>query len=182
LHVDIGDRLRKIRERHGLSQRALAKKANVTNGLISMSEQNRTSPSVATLKKILDSINFSLADFFTFDLFDAKKIVYTRDDLVEIGSGGFSYRQIGADLSGMAMQILHERINPGADTGEEMISHKAEEAGVVVSGTIELTVEETTYVLGIGDAYYFDSRLPHRFRNCGEQVCEIVSACTPPSF
>jgi mannose-6-phosphate isomerase-like protein (cupin superfamily) len=33
-----------------------------------------------------------------------------------------------------------------------------------------------------GDAYYFDSRLPHRFRNVGEEECEVVSACTPPSF
>ena len=63
----IGERLRMIREKHGFSQRALAKQANVTNGIISMIEQNRTSPSVGTLKKILDGIPISLAEFFTFE-------------------------------------------------------------------------------------------------------------------
>src|SRR5512147_477771 len=60
---DIGERLREIRERYGLSQRALAARADVTNGMISMIEKNRSSPSVATLKKILGGFPLSLADF-----------------------------------------------------------------------------------------------------------------------
>jgi mannose-6-phosphate isomerase-like protein (cupin superfamily) len=52
----------------------------------------------------------------------------------------------------------------------------------VVRGSIELTVGGETQVLGPGDAYYFDSRIPHRFRNIGEQDAEIVSACSPPAL
>jgi mannose-6-phosphate isomerase-like protein (cupin superfamily) len=37
-------------------------------------------------------------------------------------------------------------------------------------------------VLGAGDAYYFSSATPHRFRNVGREVCEIISASTPPTF
>jgi mannose-6-phosphate isomerase-like protein (cupin superfamily) len=37
-------------------------------------------------------------------------------------------------------------------------------------------------VLVPGDGYIFDSRLPHRFRNASDQVCEVISACTPPTF
>jgi mannose-6-phosphate isomerase-like protein (cupin superfamily) len=38
-------------------------------------------------------------------------------------------------------------------------------------------------VLGPGEAYYFASNLPHRFRNPGrEALCEIISSSTPPSF
>ena len=48
--------------------------------------------------------------------------------------------------------------------------------------SIELTVNGQIYLLGPGDAYYFDSRLPHRFRNTGKETCRLVSACTPPSF
>lgn len=71
---------------------------------------------------------------------------------------------------------------PGADTGEEMLEHEGEEGGVVISGTVEITVNGEAAVLGAGDAYYFDSRLPHRFRNVGETECVIVSANTPPTF
>ncbi|HXH02669.1 MAG TPA: cupin domain-containing protein [Candidatus Competibacteraceae bacterium] len=180
-HFDIGERLRTLREFHGLSQRALAKRAGVANGVISMIEQNRTSPSVATLKKILDGIPLSLADFFTRNLPVQEPVVYRADELPEIGAGGFSYRQVGSNLKQRAMQILHERIEPGADSGGDMLRHEAEEGGVVIRGRLELTVGGQTYLLGPGDAYYFDSRLPHRFRNVGDEICEIVSACTPPS-
>jgi mannose-6-phosphate isomerase-like protein (cupin superfamily) len=77
---------------------------------------------------------------------------------------------------------MHEKYAPGADTGPELISHEAEEAGVIIRGEIEITVDDEVRVLGPGAGYLFNSRLPHRFRNTGDQDCEIISACTPPSF
>lgn len=77
---------------------------------------------------------------------------------------------------------MHELYQPGSDTGAEMLSHTGEEAGVVVRGSIEITVAGRTRELRAGDAYQFDSRLPHRFRNVADEVCEVVSACTPPTF
>jgi mannose-6-phosphate isomerase-like protein (cupin superfamily) len=62
------------------------------------------------------------------------------------------------------------------------IRHEAEEAGVVLKGTLELTVDGQTYVLRPGDAYYFDSRRPHRFRNLGTVPVEAISVNGPPSF
>jgi transcriptional regulator with XRE-family HTH domain len=166
---------------YGLSQRTLAKRADVTNGIISMIEQNRNSPSVATLKKILDAFPISLADFFTFGQLSQEKIVYSADELAEIGRGGFSYRQVGVNLKDKAIQILHERIEPGADSGKDMLRHESEEGGIVLKGKLELTVGAQTHVLGSGDAYYFNSRLPHRFRNIGDEICEIISSCSPPT-
>ena len=61
---DLGARLRSLREMHGLSQRELAKRAGVSNAIISLIEQNRTSPSVGSLKRVLDGLPISLADFF----------------------------------------------------------------------------------------------------------------------
>jgi mannose-6-phosphate isomerase-like protein (cupin superfamily) len=78
--------------------------------------------------------------------------------------------------------MLYERYAPGADTGQAMLSHEAEEAGLIIAGHLEVTVGEETRLLGPGDAYLFDSRIPHRFRNPGTIECVLVSACTPPSF
>jgi mannose-6-phosphate isomerase-like protein (cupin superfamily) len=77
---------------------------------------------------------------------------------------------------------MHERYPPGADTGEDMLAHKGEEGGIVVSGRIELTVGGQTRTLETGDAYYFPSTVLHRFHNPGPEPCEIVSASTPPTF
>ena len=179
---DMGERLRELRERLGLSQRALATRAGVTNGMISLIEKNRSSPSVATLKKILDGLSMSLAEFFAVGKPEQDKLFFRADELVEIGGGAISYRQVGSSLQGKALQLLHERLEPGADTGAAMLRHEGEEGGVVVRGEIELTVGTATRVLRAGDAYAFESNVPHRFRNLGSEPCEIVSACTPPSF
>lgn len=179
---DVGARLQAIRKMLGLSQRELAKRAGVTNATISLIEKNRVSPSISSLKKVLDGIPMSLADFFTGDFSESSQIFYGKDELPDLGSGDISFRLVGFNHHQRAMSILHESYAPGADTGEEMLVHEGEEGGVVVRGQIELTVSGQTRLLKPGDSYYFESRLPHRFRNPGDETAEIISANSPPSF
>ncbi len=180
--LDVGARLRALRLRHGLSQRALAKRAGVSNATVSMVEANRVSPSVSGLRQILAGIPISLAEFFAEDGGETEKVVYRAAELKEIAGGGISYRQVGSDLEGRSLQMLHERYQPGAESGKAMLSHQGEEAGLVIRGRMLLEVAGTRYELGPGDAYFFDSRKPHAFRNIGEGELELVTACTPPSF
>jgi transcriptional regulator with XRE-family HTH domain len=182
MNIDVGGRLRSVRISFGLSQRALARRAGVTNGLISLIEQNRVSPSVSSLKKVLDGVPMSLAEFFTMDLTVAPQTFFGTEELVELGNEDVSLRLVAAQRPGRQLTLLHETYAPGAATGEEMLSHRGEEGGVVVRGRVELTVGGATRVLGPGEAYYFASHLPHRFRNVGREPCEIISAGTPPSF
>jgi len=182
LTLDVGAHLRAVRTMYGLSQRELAKRAGVTNGLISLIEQNRVSPSVSSLKKVLDGIPMSLAEFFTLDLPASPKVFFKGEELTDIGDRSVSLRLVAARRPNRAMAIMHERYAAGADTGADMLRHQGEEGGVVVRGRIELTVGGESRVLGPGDAYYFTSAIPHRFRNTGPEPCEIISASTPPTF
>jgi transcriptional regulator with XRE-family HTH domain len=182
MSIDVGGHLKAVRVMYGLSQRELAKRAGVTNGTISLIEQNRVSPSVSSLKKVLDGIPMSLAEFFTLDMQANPQVFYARDELTDLGDREVSLRLVAARRPNRAMSILHERYRPKADTGADMLSHKGEEGGVIVSGRIELTVGGQSRVLGPGDAYYFASAVPHRFRNIGDQPCELISASTPPTF
>lgn len=180
--LTLGLRLRTLRERAGLSQRSLAKKTGVPNSTISLIESGKMNPSVGALRRILQGIPIGLSDFFSFELRPEQTVFYAAEDLTEIGKGGLSLKQIGTNLHGRAMMILHETYDLGADTGRVLYGHEAEEGGIVISGRIEVTVGDQRKVLGPGDAYYFDSRTPHRFRQVGPKKCEIVSACTPPTF
>ena len=179
---DIGARLREAREARGLSQRELARRTGVTNGMISLIEQNKVSPSIASLKRVVEGLPMSLGEFFAADLPPRDQVFFRASELTPLAEGRVSFRQVGADLRGRRLQILHERYAPGADTGEAMLQHEAEEGCIVLKGQVEITVGHRRRVLGPGDAYYFDSRLPHRFRNVGGDECEIISACSPPSF
>ena len=182
LSLDVGAHLRAVRTMYGLSQRELAKRAGVTNGLISLIEQNRVSPSVSSLKKVLDGIPMSLAEFFTLDLSASPQVFFKGDELTDLGDRSVALRLVAARRSNRAMSIMHERYVPGADTGADMLRHQGEEGGVVVRGRVELTIGAESRVLGPGDAYYFTSAIPHRFRNTGSEPCEIISASTPPTF
>lgn len=188
--MDLGTRLRQVREARGLSQRQVAKRAGVTNGTISLIEQNRVSPSVSSLKKVLEGMSLSLAEFFQQEPSAPQRdeqTFYTDADLLELtkeaGDGRMSYRVVGRNLQGRSMGIAHETYQPGADTGTEpMLEHDGEEGGVVIRGRIELTVDGETRVLAVGDAYYFNSRRPHRFHNPFDEPCEIISSNSPPTF
>lgn len=180
--IEVGALLRQVRRAKGLSQRDLAKMCGVTNAMISLIENNRTNPSVAVLKRILDGISISMSDFFAIDHEPSAQVFFQADELKEIADGRISLLQVGPGSAGQKLQILRERYRPGADTGKAMLRHDAEEGGVVIKGRLEITVGKQKRVLGPGDAYYFDSRVPHRFRNVSDDIAETVSACTPPSF
>jgi transcriptional regulator with XRE-family HTH domain len=182
MSIDVGARLRSVRITFGLSQRALARRAGVTNGLISLIEQNRVSPSVSSLKKVLDGVPMTLAEFFTLDMSAAPQSFFSAAELTELGNEQVSLRLVAAQRPGRQLTVLHERYAPGAETGDEMLTHRGEEGGVVVRGRIELTLAGVTRVLNVGEAYYFSSHLPHRFKNAGREPCEIISASTPASF
>jgi len=177
---DVGRRLKSVRTMHELSQRELARRSGITNATISLIESGSLNPSVGSLKRILDGIPLDLGEFFSFDLSEGDPVFFPKEQLVEISRGRITYRQVGQDMHGRAIQVLHETYAPGADTGKVLLSHNGEEGAVVVRGRLEVRVGDQVRVLGPGDAYYFDSRTPHRFRNVGDEECELVSACSPP--
>jgi len=182
--MDIGIRLQSVRKGKGLSQRELAKRVGVTNSTISLIEQNKVSPSISSLKKVLDGIPISLADFFTLDLptQGQDSPYYSAGEQPDIGSDGLHYFLVGQRFPNRQMCILRELMPPGSDTGAEMVTHEGEEGGVVLAGTVEITVGDKIRVLGPGEAYYFETKLPHRFRNVGDVDAVLVSASTPPTF
>lgn len=179
---NVGRQLRALRVRRGLSQRKLAQRSGVSNATVSLIESGRSDPSLGMLKRLLDTLGVSFADFFSGSSRGGVQVFFDSAELTEIGSGAISYRQVGNDLSERDLQILFETYQPGADTGQSMLSHEAEEGGVILQGRLEVTIGDQVKTLAAGDAYLFDSRRPHRFRNTGNVPCVVVSACTPPSF
>ena len=180
--VEIGTRLRRAREQAGLSQRALARRAGITNSTVSLMESNGTNPSIGALKRVLDAMSISLSDFFSMDEPNDRHSFYRASELTEIGKDLVSLRQVGRSMAGRQLQILSETWQPGADTGKISLSHDGEEGGVIISGFLEITVEDERQILGPGDAYSFDSRRAHRVRCVGNEVARCISACTPPNF
>jgi transcriptional regulator with XRE-family HTH domain len=182
MEQQIGRRLQAIRTRLGMSQRQLARVSGVANATISQIEAGKLNPTVSMLKKVLDGVPMSMGEFFSDQAESAERIFFRAVDLTEIADGGVSFRQVGANLHNKSIQLLQECYQPGAGTGRHAITHEGEECGIVLRGRLEVTVGDQVAVLTAGDAYYFRSEQPHQFRNSGNEVCELITACTPPSF
>ncbi len=179
----IGLHLKELRTRRKLTVRELAARAGISHATISLIERDRTSPSVDTLSAMLDALGSTLAGFFA----DTRRSIiqspfYAKDDLVEIGdTSSISYRMLGINHPNRQILMLHETYGVDADTGEAF-SHRSQETGFVLRGEVEVTVGSVSKVLGPGEGYYFDSEIPHRFRNTGKTTAEIISAVTPPTY
>lgn len=179
---EIGQRLKNIRTGLKLSQRALARQSGVANATISQIEAGKLNPTVSMLKRVLDGIPVGLGEFFGDEFEVLDRVFFRAPDLTEIADGGVSYRQVGANLAGRSIQLIHERYQPGSGTGKHAMTHDGEECGIILSGRLEVTVGEQIETLSRGDAYYFKSVQPHQFRNTGSESCELITACSPPTF
>ena len=178
--LDIGARLRAVRERAGLSQRELAKRAGVTNSTISLIEQETHSPSLASLHRILSAVPISMADFFALPSSQRNIMFFDRNDLAVVARGEADLRVLAAERRDKQLQLFIERYQPGAGTGDEPISHDGETAAVVLTGTVEVTVGSERRVLRRGGGYQLIGRQPYTLRNIGKTVAVVACACTPP--
>ena len=182
--MDVGERLQAIRKLKGLSQRELAKRAGVTNSTISMIEKNSVSPSISSLRKVLSGIPMSMVEFFSEELQpeNPTQVVYKASELIDISDGAVTMKLVGRAHPSRSIAFLNETYPPGADTGDEMLTHEGEETGILVEGRLELVVGLETFVLEVGDSYYFESSRPHRFRNPYDAPARLISAATPANF
>jgi transcriptional regulator with XRE-family HTH domain len=180
--LDVGARLKAVRESAGLSQRELAKRSGVTNSAISLIEQEAHSPSLASLHRILSAVPISMADFFALPVSQRNVMFFDSDDLTVVTRGEADLRVLAAERRDKQLQLFIERYQPGASTGEEPIAHDGETAAVVLSGIVEVTVDNATHVLRRGGGYHLIGRQPYTLRNIGRTIAVVACACTPPMF
>ncbi|WP_421164321.1 HTH-type transcriptional regulator PuuR [Aeromonas dhakensis] len=178
----MGERLAATRRRLGLSQRRVAELSGLTHGAICMIEQDKVSPSVASLQKLLSVYELPLSLFFAEEeVASTPSVVIRAEQLIELGSQGVSMKLVHNGNNRRQLGFMLETYAPGTDTGGQ-VTHLGEEVGTVLEGSVILTVAGQTYQLSAGDSYVIDTGEPHSFSNPSGQVCRIVSAHTPANF
>lgn len=156
--ADIALRLKTIREVFDFSQRELAKRAGVTNSSISMIEQGQVSPSISSLSRILAVFPMSLADFFSFKL---------NANLPDSSSEGAN-RSLQDRYQ---LDACTERLSTGQFTA--FASAATDCCGVVLDGSLNLTLLSGTRPLNQGDSFYIPAHQPFRFINLSAQGASL---------
>lgn len=180
----IGEKLRQLRKRHGLTLAALSERCALSIGHISLIERNLAQPSINALVSLAQSLDVTVQWFFGPD---PQQIAEEADFIVRKGNrislnydGGFT-DQLLTPKSSRQLEMLHCRIAPGA-CSEESYTHEGAEAGLLVKGELELWVGSRHFVLEEGDSFGFSSKEPHRYRNPGKLESEVIWVITPATF
>ena len=177
----VGERIRAVRTERGLSLRALSARAEVSIGLLSQAERGVTDPSLQTLRAIARALDVPL-----FDLFQPPEevavAVVRRDQRLGLSAphGEITYDRISPGAG--KLEVLEGVLQPGGASSSEPWSHASEECVLVTEGTLTLEVGGDSHDLQVGDSCYFDSRLPHRYRNTGDERAVFIVSITPPSY
>jgi transcriptional regulator with XRE-family HTH domain len=180
----VGINIKRLREEKGISLRSLARQLKVSASFLSQVETGKASPSVATLKSIADSLQTTVGSLIGESQHVSDNPVVTEKErryVREASKGMHIYLLTNPDPN-KQMEPLLFKIDERADSGQSAYKHFGQEFVLVIKGEIEITLNETVYVLKKGDSIYFNSHIPHAFKNIGKEKAEAVWVVTPPTF
>lgn len=176
----VGMRIRELREQQERTIEEVAKEAKVSPGLISLIERGKVNPSINVLWAISRTLKVPIGTFFGSEYSESPVVRGTERRLIKTGKG-IEFYLLCPDLT-RKLEVLYKVFNPGASTGTKSYTHKGEEFGTVLSGKIEVTLDNRKYVLNKGDSIYFSSTTPHKVENIGKRKAVTIWVVTPPSF
>ena len=179
--MNIGEKIKHLRVKNGLTQQELANRCELSKGFISQLERDLTSPSIATLMDILECLGTNLKDFFNDK--DDEKIVFHKDDVFiqEDKDLGHTIKWIVPNSQKNSMEPILIEIEPGG-ASEPDDPHDGEEFGYVLSGTIFLHLGNQKFKVKKGESFYFKPSLVHFISNESKYTAKVLWVSSPPSF
>jgi transcriptional regulator with XRE-family HTH domain len=187
-HIDpeahIGEQLRELRQIKNLTLRAVAEKAGISVSYLSQLERNQSRLPIGVLKRISDALGVHMNWFFQSagdDNSGERDVVVRADNRRRMSFTGLGITEelLSPNLSG-PLELLISTIAPGADS--EDYSHDGAEAGLVLTGTLDLWVAGRHFRLAEGDSFSFRSTEVHRCANPTEAPTRVLWVITPPHY
>jgi len=179
--MNIGNKLKMLRIKNGLTQEELANRTELSKGFISQIERELTSPSIATLVDLLQCLGTNLKEFFS-DTID-EKIVFKKEDVFEKENAelGHTIRWIVPDSQKNCMEPILVTLAPGGST-EADDPHEGEEFGYVLQGSVNIYLGSMKFKAKRDECFYFRPNVVHHIANAGKSEAKLLWVSSPPSF
>jgi transcriptional regulator with XRE-family HTH domain len=181
--LQIGPRIRHARRLNGILMRDLAARVGCTESMVSKIENGHVVPSLQMLQRLVEALGLDLSAFFGADpnspgiIQRAGQRPVTTTDPIRTGTG-VSYERLVPFGAGNLLEANIHVIEAGGSKVDP-ITHQGETLGYVVEGQLELTIEDTTYMLNTGDSFFFRNHLTNRYRNPGPGATRVIWVNTP---
>jgi transcriptional regulator with XRE-family HTH domain len=177
---DVGQRIRELRKRRGLSLRALAKGSGVAVSFLARVESGRGSPTLATLLKLLEALDTSTMEFFAAAATaKADVIVQRRADMQVLDDGDKVWRFLFPSHRDIQAVMTYEEYRPGTRNAEQE-RHPADICGLVMGGVLTLEVPGQSPVkIKAGDSFYIRAGTSHTATNRGRALLRLIAVEIP---
>ena len=177
--INIGGKLRSLRQKNNLTQKELADRCELSKGFISQLESNQTSPSLSTLEDILTTLGSSFHEFFSDEQGDDP--VCRKEDVFVKEDDGVTIHWLIPNAQKKDIEPILVTIQPGAET-ETDLPHMGEEFGYVLKGNITIVRGGKKYKVKAHETFYMDGAKSHYLYNHGNSPAKILWITTPPIF
>lgn len=172
--MNVGFRLRELRQERELSMRALARLSGLSTNALSMIERGRTSPSVSTLYKLSEALDIPITAFFRTEP-PRQSIVFRKaEDRSNVRFQRGLWEGLGGESFIGRVEPFMLTLDGGATSGPHSLVHSGHEFVICLTGLLEYEVEGQRFSLHPGDSLIFASKLRHRWRNPGKLVANVL--------
>ncbi|NLB61163.1 MAG: cupin domain-containing protein [Clostridiales bacterium] len=179
--MEIGEKIKRLRIKLGLTQDELAARTELSKGFISQIEREQASPSIATLIDILEALGSNLSDFFAER--PVEKVVFEVEDMFEKCEAelGHSICWLVPNAQKNELEPILITLEPGG-ASHTYDPHEGEEFGFVLRGSVTLCVGTQKYKVKKGESFCFKPSSVHYLTNTGKSEAKVIWVATPPSF
>ena len=177
--MDLGEKIKQMRNQLGLTQAELADRCELTKGYISQLENNVNSPSIATLTDILSALGSNLAEFFKEET--EEKVVFSKEEFIEKDTDGVVWNWLIPNAQKNMMEPVLVELAEGISTSAD-VPHDGEEFGYVLEGKIAIVLGKKHYLCKKGEAFYYPANKPHCILNKSKGKAKFLWVTTPPNF
>jgi transcriptional regulator with XRE-family HTH domain len=174
LSIDVGSRLRILREERGISMRALARRSGLSANALSMIERGLTSPSVSTLHKLANALEVPITAFFRQESPRSKVVFRKSSERVRTPFMRGLWEGLGGEAFIGQIEPFMLTLESGGSSGTRGMLHTGHEFVFCLHGQLEYDVDNQRYLLESGDSLIFAAQLNHRWRNPGKTVTNAI--------
>jgi transcriptional regulator with XRE-family HTH domain len=181
----IGSMIRDLRLARGKTIAELAAAIGRSIGYVSQIERDQSGISIGTLQKIADALGVGINWFFQGPAAappGERDVVVRKGNrrILDLSAKGVVEELLSPTLTGQ-LELIITTFQPGSTTGRGGRLRKGEEAGLIMSGELDLCVDGKRFKLAPGDSYSLRHKGRHRFENRGSAPAVLMCVLTPPS-
>lgn len=180
--VDVGERVRAIRNLRRLTLRDVAARTDLSESFLSQVERGRANPSISSLQRIAAALGIAVSDLFSDEGDDRPRVLRAHERrYVSWGRNG--RKTLLTPKPFHSLETVVAEFDPGGSTGDEPYAHgDSEELFVVLAGEVHLQLGTDVFELGPGDSVQYRSSTPHRVVNRSPGRAEVMFVISPPSY